>query len=982
MKKVYLLYLFLFFQSFFSFSQPGIEWQRTIGGDSIDWFYTLEPTADGGYILGGYSMSNAVANKTENNIGLFDYWIVKTDSIGNIQWQNTIGGTDDDIIRSVHQTSDGGYIMGGYSVSNISGDKTENCWGGQFDYWIVKTDSLGNIQWQKTIGGTLDDRLWFVNQTTDGGYILGGHSNSNISGNKTENRVGGADYWVVKTDSLGNIQWQNTIGGTNDDYLYSMQQTSDGGYILAGSSRSNSNGDKTENTHGQDDYWIVKINSVGNIVWQNDIGASDNDLLFSIQQTTDGGFILGGFSNSDAAWDKTEDDYGWFDYWIVKTDASGTVQWDNTIGGDSIDYLYSIRQTADGGYILGGHSGSEISGDKTESMIGGTDYWIIKTDNLGNIEWQNTIGGTVNEDCRAIRPTADEGIIVGGSSYSGISGDKNESNRGFNDYWIVKIYHRFRVSGILQSNVLCNGDSTGVAIAAASGGAPPYTYNWTPSGGSSATASLSAGSYTVSITDLVGMDTVIFITITQPPLLTSSITSQMDAICNGGTGSASVLANGGFGTYSYEWNSVPVQNTDTATNLFAGTYTVTVTDANGCTSTNEVNITEPPALISYIVSQTNVACGGDSTGSAKVFANGGTPALTFSWNTVPVQTNATAINLAAGTYTVTVTDANGCTTSSSVTITEPPPLASVITLQIDVSCFGSGSAAVAASGGTGSYTFEWNTIPPQLTDTATNLDTGSYTVIVTDANGCTTTASVIITAPPSVTSTISAHTDVLCNGDSSGTATVTANGGSVPYTYEWNTTPAQTTDTAFNLTAGIYSVIVTDASGCTSVAEVTIIEPPLLVLIDSITDASCSSCCDGSITPTVSGGIPPYTYTFSCGPSTNVCPGTYICCVVDSNGCSACDTIVISYPTDINEMEASGLSIHPNPAKNIFTIELNQKLNLRDAELKIFDVTGRIVLRQSLISSSVIINSSFSVGVYLIMIYGAEKVYKGKLIIE
>ena len=422
-----------------------IEWQNTIGGSDEDRLHSIQQTADGGYILGGYSWSNISGDKTENCMGSADYWIVKTDAAGNIQWQNTIGGNDDDALYSIQQTADGGYILGGPSSSNISGDKTENSNGG-WDYWIVKTDATGNIQWQNTIGGFSTDYLYSIQQTADGGYILGGHSFSNISGDKTENTVGGTgdcDYWIVKTDATGNIQWQNTIGGFSTDYLYSIQQTADGGYILGGSSSSNISGNKTENSNGLSDYWIIKTDAAGNIQWQNTIGGSVNDALYSIQQTTDGGYILGGYSRSSISGDKTENCMGDHDYWIVKTDALGNIQWQNTIGGSVNDALYSIQQTADGGYILGGYSWSNISGDKTENNIGNMDYWIVKTDSNGNIQWQNTIGGNGEDWLYSIQQTADGGYILGGFSQSNISGDKTENSMGVYDYWIVKLTDKY-----------------------------------------------------------------------------------------------------------------------------------------------------------------------------------------------------------------------------------------------------------------------------------------------------------------------------------------------------------------------------------------------------------------------------------------------------------------------------------------------------------------------------------------------------------
>jgi PKD repeat protein len=216
-----------------------------------------------------------------------------------IEWQNTLGGSSIDKLQSIKQTADGGYILGGYSESGISGDKTEVCQG-SYDYWVVKLAAIGTIEWQNTIGGNDYDYLQSIQQTADGGYILGGYSYSGISGDKTEANQGGFDYWVVKLSATGTIEWQNTIGGSNDDYLQSIQQIANGGYILGGYSSSGISGDKTEAIQGNFlfDYWVIKLSATGTIQWQNTIGGSIEDYLLSIQQTTDGGYILGGYSRS------------------------------------------------------------------------------------------------------------------------------------------------------------------------------------------------------------------------------------------------------------------------------------------------------------------------------------------------------------------------------------------------------------------------------------------------------------------------------------------------------------------------------------------------------------------------------------------------------------------------------------------------------------------------------------------------------------
>jgi uncharacterized repeat protein (TIGR01451 family) len=416
-----------------------IQWQHTIGGNNRDQLFSIQQTADGGYIFGGNSMSDSSFDKTENSRGGRDYWIVKTDSMGNILWQKTLGGSGSDYLHYVHQTSDGGYILGGESDSGISGEKTAVSHG-VYDLWILKLDSLRNIEWQKSIGGNALDYFGSMESTMDGGYIIGGYSQSDSSGDKTENAIGGLDYWILKIDSAGNIQWQNTIGGAGLEYLVSIHQTADSGFIVGGYSDSQANGDKTEISLGQEDYWIVRLDRTGNILWQNTIGGNLSDKLSALEITYDGGYILSGTSLSNISGDKTENSIlASLDYWVVKTDSLGQIQWQKTIGGDNSDIATSIHNTLDGGYFICGYSKSNISADKTEDCLGLDDYWIMKSDSAGNIKWSNTIGGDSIDYLTSALEIRDGQYIIGGFSYSGISGDKSELHRGMADFWIALI---------------------------------------------------------------------------------------------------------------------------------------------------------------------------------------------------------------------------------------------------------------------------------------------------------------------------------------------------------------------------------------------------------------------------------------------------------------------------------------------------------------------------------------------------------------
>lgn len=438
MKKLLFFCAFLFgWLSVFA-QDPAIIWQKTIGGNAGDFSVAFESTTDGGYIIGGYSTSNMSGDKTENSNGGTDIWIVKLDVNGNIQWQNTIGGSGEDLLVSIKQTSDGGYIIGAGSDSNISGDKTENSRGG-LDYWIIKLDSSGTISWQKTYGGAQPDFDAYVVETTDGGFFVGGYSDSDISGDKTDPTNGQRDFWALKLNSTGNVIWQNSIGGALVDRAAAASfQTADGGFLMCGQSTSNVGGDKTENSRGGNDYWIVKLNSNGTIQWDKTIGGSSADLLRDVIQTTDGGFLLGGYSTSNISGDKTENSQGNYDYWILKLNSTGNIMWQNTIGGSGIDYPRDIKQLSDGNYMIAGWSNSNISGDKTENSNGGYDFWLVKLNASGNIISQNSIGGSGDESGTYIIEKAEGNFTMFCSSDSNISGDKTENNKGLDDFWVFK----------------------------------------------------------------------------------------------------------------------------------------------------------------------------------------------------------------------------------------------------------------------------------------------------------------------------------------------------------------------------------------------------------------------------------------------------------------------------------------------------------------------------------------------------------------
>lgn len=481
-----------------------------------------------------------------------------------------------------------------------------------------------------------------------------------------------------------------------------------------------------------------------------------------------------------------------------------------------------------------------------------------------------------------------------------------------------------------QMNVACFGESTGSVTVVPTGGVAPYTYLWNTTGAATtATVSgLTAGIYSVIVTDANNCTQTQTITITQSlSALSSTITTSNNISCFGGNnGSATVTASEGTAPYTYSWNTTPVQTLATANGLLAGTYSVTVTDANSCQTSSSVTLTEPESITAIIIAQTDVFCSGNSTGSATIGATGGTAPYSYLWTTLPIQTSDTAINLALGTYTVTVTDANGCFTNQQVTITEPNGIITAIDSQINVGCFGenTGAATITATGGTGLLSYAWDTVPVQNTLTATGLTAGIYNLTVTDENGCTKLETVTITQPAAILSAlISSFTNVSCFGGNNGSATVVASGGTAPYSYVWNTIPVQTTTSITGLMAGMYHATVTDANNCITQATVTITQPDeLQTAINLITNITCYGTATGAISISVTqASVADYTFTitgtdylgmaYSASQTQadmtytfiNLLAGVYAINITDANGCfKAILNIIVEQP-------ASGLAI-------------------------------------------------------------------------
>jgi len=375
------LSIVIFFLISFIGCEKKEEKAKTFGGSYIDIVSSLQQTSDDGFILAGLTYSFGA--------GLSDAFILKLDLNGNLQWQKTYGGRRSDTANSIQQTTDGGFIVAGSTFSFGNGLS---------DVWILKLDKDGSLIWQKTYGGSDSDIANSIQQTTDGGFIVAGSTFS--FGN------GLSDVWILKLDKDGSLIWQKTYGGSDSDIANSIQQTTDGGFIVAGSTFSFGN--------GLSDVWILKLDKDGGLIWQKTYGDPYRDEAYSIGLTSDGGYIIAGhtaLSLND------------INLWVFKIDSSGKMLWQKKLGNENIDEAYSAKQTSDGGYIVVGYA--------TPSRTSFSDIWVLKLSPTGMTEWEKIFGGARRDVAASVIETFDGSYIIACSTTSYGAGNY--------DIWVLKL---------------------------------------------------------------------------------------------------------------------------------------------------------------------------------------------------------------------------------------------------------------------------------------------------------------------------------------------------------------------------------------------------------------------------------------------------------------------------------------------------------------------------------------------------------------
>lgn len=656
-----------------------------------------------------------------------------------IEWDRTFGGSAWEELNGSVLTNDNGYLFCGTTFSNISFDVSEPN-RGIGDFWIIKTDTAGTKLWDRRYGGNGWDRLWAVINTSDGGYLLGGESDSNAGdGNdeKSEDSMGGLDYWIVKIDDQGNYEWDETIGGTGQDTLFGLAETNDG-YILAGFSGSQPSGDKTAPNYGNADYWIVKIDKNDRtVLWDKTFGGNARDQLFSMKMAHDNGIILGGSSSSDptltasSGGNKLSPFYGLNDMWLVKLDQNGDLQWEQTYGGDGEETIQNILLTSDGGYLLTGQSSStpDPSTTKLSPNFGHWDYYVVKVDGQGNLEWENTFGGEGTDLAySAIENGIGNYLICGVSGSMPGSGGGNKTSpligNTANDFWMVYLTPDGQ-EVIWDMSFGGNSiDSPPNLHLAHNGG---YIFGGHSSSNSSPTKSENSKGlndfYIVKTTCPIFLEVDDIINTCADEVINLDVTIEQCPNCE------------------YIWNDgYQGPNRTLPNDKLTQEYTVTAIHEDGCTISDNFVVELAPIPERFVLDKFPISCFGESDAAISVMGvEGGTPPFRYKMNGAKFTEPTDFFELGPGDYYLSVIDTNECSQDTMISIIQPEePL---VLLPDDFTLDWGDSVQIQALVNPAVKRFEWSlndflSCDDCLEPYVSPLQTSSIRITVEDENGC------------------------------------------------------------------------------------------------------------------------------------------------------------------------------------------------------------------------------------------------------
>ncbi len=804
---------------------------------------------------------------------IMDAFVLKFSPSCGLLWSTYYGGSNYERGNGICTDAAGNvYVTGWTASSNFpffnpgGGAFCDSTYNGGDDIFVLRFTNAGLRTWATYYGGASSESGWEITVDNAGGILITGGA---LSGFPTLNPGGGAfvqaaygggtyDAFILKFSASLAPFWATYYGSSGNEVSHGVAVDATGNIFITGGTNSTlfpllnpGGGSYFQGSFGGNfDAFIVKFSSTGVRQWATFYGGSNFEWSEGIAIKPSGQVYITGATGSPnfplqnpggGAYYQSTFGGGVYDVYIVRFSNAGIRQWATYYGGNNYDESLEIATDASGTLYLSGATNStnfpvQSAGacsffDNTYAGGTGSDVFISVFNNSETLTWASYYGATDNESGFSIAPDASGNFYVTGYTFStnfpllnpgGGAYFQNTlaGGSGTDNVILLKFCPNCAptVNATATANS-CFGANNGTASASMAGGTGPYTYSWSNSTAAATATGLSAGIYTIVITDANGCSSTASAAITQPALLTATATATA-ASCGQNNGSASITASGGTGAYTYSWSN---GNTQSATsNLSAGIYTVTVTDNNGCSKTTTASVTSTGAGTATATATAAISCNGSSNGSAMSSISGGTSPYTYSWNNGQLTQGATG--LSAGTYTITITDTNGCIATQTLNISQPSAVTATATATAASCGQNNGSASATANGGTGSYTYSWST--GATTSSIINQPSNIYTVTITDANACTQTASVNVgtTGGPIATATAAA-TNI-----SSGTSTtLTGTGGG---SYTWSPSAGLSCTNCANPTASPtittqYCLTVTDTNGCTDLACVTLyVESP------------------------------------------------------------------------------------------------------------------------------------------------------------
>jgi gliding motility-associated-like protein len=682
-------------------AQPRPAWDKTYGGADFEEMHSGVQTLDGGFVFAGQTLSKqggdvSEASRDSTEFSLFrgDMWVVRTDSVGKKLWDKRYGGNALDRCWKIIQNPSG-YLLIGQSTSSPSGDK-KSLNKGNSDFWVVQIRPDGELIWEKSYGGSGDDIAFTGVETSDGGYLIYGHSNSNRSGDKSDNMRNDPtmtdsisladrnDLWLVKIDAKGKKMWDKSYGGIGrDHYPKAIVALPDGNFLIGCNSDSPAGFDKSGQNYGVGftDIWILKIDANGNRIWDKTYGGNKEDELKDIRLTPDGNIVLCGSTQSDSSTvvgNKRSRNWGQRDYWIVKINPFGDLLWEKTYGGKNDDDATVLYQNDSGYSIVGGVSNSPKSGSKTDSLRGGNDYWFLYLDKNGNKVWDRSIGGSGNDNPEVLLQLPDKTFIIGGFSSSDASFDKSEDARGtfhqgfgkYNDMWIAKIRCVFDVS-IGNDTFLCK--SAVLRLDATIPRCPNCEYKWTQNGVTFSSDSAVVVHPTLTTrykVDIVATDACTVsdeaevVIVPAPDTAAYQLTSPR---ChNGKDGIISLnYARGGTPPYSLVVDNEVLKDQVFLNNLSGGHYKIRLMDAKNCFYESTVFLQDPDSFLLKLPDPTEIHFGD----SFRLFVQTNHKLDTFFWSDPHLHRLDTILHpFDSRSFSITAIDTLGCKRTAATTL--------------------------------------------------------------------------------------------------------------------------------------------------------------------------------------------------------------------------------------------------------------------------------------------------------------------------